>query len=405
MQQGRPLSERAFRRIVDNLSAQQLRELPQELLPESIPPDLLQSVSDRGKRAALEELIWDRTVDSVGRSVEAREALDSTVCRALERAESASDPGVVELEQAANSLLRRKRGTAFNEDWLEDPGAELKRARDLAEKLVHEAAGLAQAIAVLDRPFVGRDQFAERVSSARLKAKKVLSRIQASLGRFQMAEMELAHDDMKLRHWQCERNLSQLQDLDERIGIVREKLRRQEKFTARMFRPRTARHQREVLAERLHQLLRQRDELELPISEDELSHWLDVLTNANIMLSHGEWEAKAQRSRLLLYRLLNVFCLQQETAAQGLARNPFSGIDARVAIEYYLASEQFILSYFSKKRKDVTLWLAGAAENKLAALEDIRDAILADYRRTARTTKTTTAKAGGPTETESRQAG
>jgi len=384
MKQRQPFGESTFRRLVGKLTAEQIRGFPPELVPESIPMEILDTVEDPARRAALEELMWLRSAESVQRSTSARAELDSAVCNALERAEAARDPGTAELDRITRTLMGNWRAQAAENDWLDDRTQQLEQGRTLAAELVQEAAALAQAVDVLDRPFVGRERFAERVSNARLTAKQVLSRMQASLGRFQLLEMDIAHGDMKFRHWQCETNLARLRELDEQIRLVRDKLDRQNRLSARLLRPRVARRQREILAERLQTLTRQRDELEFPISENELLHWLDVLTDASLLVSEEQWQSKAHRTRLLLYRLLNVYCLQQETAAHGLARNPYSGINAREAIEYYLGSEQFMLRYFSRKRQDVTLWLAGAAEDKLAALERVRDAIMSDYRRTAR---------------------
>ena len=383
----RPLSASAFRRLVNNLTAERIRELPLSLVPESIDVELLDEVATPDQRAALEDLMWRRSEAAMERSSSARAELDKTVCDAIEACEAAVDPGTAELDRIASVLARNWRTLADANDWLDDSRQELERGRRLAKELMREAAKLTRSVDTIDRPFVGHERFAERVSAARLTGKQVLSRMQSSLGRFQLVEMDIAHGDMKFRHWQCETNLARLRELDEQIAVVRSKLERQSSLTSRVLRPRTARQQREILSQRLQKLNRRRDELELPISEEELLHWLDVLTDASLLVAEEEWRARAQNTRLLLYRLLNVYCLQQETAAHGLARNPFSGINAREAIEYYLSSEQFMLRYFSRKRHDVTLWLAAAADDKLKALDRVRDAILADYRRTARSEK------------------
>lgn len=380
----RPLSASAFRRLVNNLTADQIRALPPAALPASIDVELLDEVATPCRRAAVEDLMWQRSEAAVERSSSARAELDSAVCDAIEKAEAAFDPGAAELDRIAGMLATHWRTHVDADDWLDDTRQELERGRRLAAELVREAAALAKAVDVLDRPFVGREHFAERISAARLLGKQVLTRMQSSLGRFQLVEMDIAHGDMKFRHWQCETNLARLREIDEQIAVVRAKLDRQSRLTSRILRPRIARQQRETLSLRLQKLNRQRDELELPISERELLHWLDVLTDASLLVATEEWRSRAQHTRLLLYRLLNVYCLQQETAAHGLARNPFSGINAREAIEYYLGSEQFMLRYFSSKRQSATLWLAVAAEDKLDALDRVRDAILADYRRTAR---------------------
>lgn len=384
MIENRALSQTAFRRLVQNLSADQIRSLPRAVLPDPIPVEMVDEIGDPAKRGAVEALVWSRSASAVEDSRVSREALDSTVCDALDEAESCQSTGSDELDRLTDAIARNWRETSAGDDWLDDSHQNLERARLVAGDLAREAGAIARAIDVLERPFVGGDQFTGRVSAARLRAKRVLTRVQAALGRYHLMEMDIAHGDMKLRHWQCETNLARIRDLDEQIRVVRQKLDCQNGLTRRLLRPRIARRQRETLLARLKTLMDKRDALETPISEQELLHWLDVLTDASLLVSHEEWQAKAQRTRLLLYRLLNVYCLQQETSAQRVASNPLAQVNAREAIEFYLSSEQFMLRYFARKRQQVTLWLAGAARDKLETLDRVRDAILTDYRRTAR---------------------
>lgn len=384
MDQTKPLSASAFERLVQHLSAEQIRHFPRAMLPDPIPLEVLERVSDPARRDALETLAWHRSADSLAASQAARGTLDGSVCDALECAESNPAPGIGELERLTTILLQKWQGTDAPDDWLDGSQQKLEQARRLASTLTEEVGRLAQAVDVLDRPFVGDDALGQRISAARSQAKKRLTRMQSVLGRYYLLELDVAHGDMKDRHWQCETCFARLREFDQQIRTVQGKLERQNRFGARLLRPAMARRQRELLMERLQTLTQKRDSLETPISEDDLLHWLDVLTDASLLVAEEEWRNKAQRTRLLLYRLLNLYCLQQETSAQQVAGDPRSRVNAREAIDYYLSSERFILRYFSRKRQQVTLWLAGAARDKLGTLDRIRDAILSDYRRMVR---------------------
>lgn len=384
MRQSKPLSESAFQRLVNHLSVEQIRCFPRELLPDPIPLEVIEQLGDRDKREALEELAWSRSAETLSAARTARETLDRNVCDALERAEQCRAAGAEDLDRLVRELARSWRGAAGEGDWLDGSLQSLERVRRLAASMTDEVGTVSRAVDVLERSFVGREAFVERVSKARRHAKAVLERLQASLGGYHVLELDIAHGDMKIRHWQCETSLARQRELAEQIGIVREKLERQNRLSARILRPGVARRQRETLLGRLQTLTQRYDGVETPISEDELLHWLDVLTDASLVVAEGEWQSKAQRTRLLLYRLMNVYCLQQEAAAQQVASNPTIRINAREAIDYYLGSEEFMLRYFSRKRQSVTLWLAGAARDKLASLDRVRDAILSDYRRMAR---------------------
>ena len=47
-------------------------------------------------------------------------------------------------------------------------------------------------------------------------------------------------------------------------------------------------------------------------------------------------------------------------------------------------SEQFILNYFTKKKNTATAWLSGAAESKIAELDQLQKDILVELRRASK---------------------
>lgn len=380
----KPLSENAFRRLVRTLSAEELRRFPLERLPSAVPLDALDEAEDARKRAALDELAWTAGARDLHRRTDAASRLDPAVLQALEAAEHAGDQGVDELNRLTDELVRQRRATGVPGDGGGAPLQGLERARGLARELGRSVHGLNAALDVLERPFVGRDAFQDRVNEARTRAKDVLTAIESALGRYHVLEMELARGDMSAKRTQCEREAARVQELDEQIQAVRAKLDQHGRMSRRLLRPRVARREREHLLQRLQVLALRRDGCETYISEDDLLHWLDVVVNASLHVPPERWDENARHARLLLYRLMNVYCLQQEAAAQQVATSAFMRTDARGAIDFYLGSEQFILQYFSRKRQEVTQWVAGAAADRLGQLERIRDTILSEYRRQAR---------------------
>lgn len=381
MAAAKPLSENAFRRLVRTLSADELRQFPLDRLPPAVPLDAVNEADDPGKRAALDELAWTAGARDLRERTDAASRLEPDVLQALEAAETASDRGVDELNRLTDELVRQRHAAG---EGGEASLQGLERARGLAWELGRGVHRLNAALDVLDRPFVGRDAFQDRVSAARARAKDVLSGLESSLGRYHVLEMELARGDMSARRAQCELEAARIRELDEQIQAVRAKLDQHSRMSRRLLRPRVARREREYLLHRLQVLSRQRDGFESYISEDDLLHWLDVVVNASMHVPPERWDENARHARLLLYRLMNVYCLQQETAAQQVATSAFLRTDARGAIDFYLGSEQFILQYFSRKRQEVTQWVAGAAQDRLDQLDRIRDTILSEYRRQAR---------------------
>jgi len=379
----KPFSEEAFRRLVHQLSPEQLRRFPAERLPRSIPLEAYEECNDPQKRGILDEFAWSVAAREVEDGASADRALDPALRQALELAESTGTYGVEELNRLTDELARLH--PEQGESTLEsDSARKLERVRYLARQAAGTVAELNRGLATLDQPFAGEERFRERVSAARLRSKQLLSVLETALGRYELVEMDIAHGAMRLKQQQCEAEAHKIRQLDEQIRVVRDKLARQGRLGKRLLQPRIARQQREYLMQRLQSLIRQRDGGESFVGEQDLLRWLDVLVEASLYVPHDSWQRRAQRTRLLLFRLLNVYCLQQETAAQQLATNPMLRVNSRDAIGYYLKSEQFILEYFSRKRQEVTLWLAGAAREKLDSLDRVRDAILADYRRCSR---------------------
>ena len=59
--------------------------------------------------------------------------------------------------------------------------------------------------------------------------------------------------------------------------------------------------------------------------------------------------------------------------------------DPEKAIKFVLMSEQFILNYFTKKKNTATAWLSGAAESKIAELDQLQKDILTELRKASKT--------------------
>ena len=383
MNDGKRISETLFRRLITRLTAEQLSQLPVDSLPANVPLDAVDADLDPKKYEVLNQLAWAVGARDLERRCEASDRLAGPVRDALETAEAADARSVAELDRLTETVATAWRAGDFRGDVLSTPTQALERARVRAADLAREVGALHRALAVLDRPFAADGALLDRVSAARLHAKKVLRAKEAALGRQELLEVDIAQGDMRARQQQCDLELSRYRQLDEQIQTIEQKLRRPRRMLKRLISPRLARRQHEYLVERLDTLMRKRDSIESFVSEEDLMHWLDVLVNATLHVPREQWRQRAQRTRLLLYRLLNVYCLQQETAAHQVALRAVPGVNAKEAIGYYLQSEQFILTYFARKKQEVTLWLAGAADERLVQLTRVRDAILADYRRHA----------------------
>lgn len=374
-------SRKEFRDLIDQVSAQWLRGLSRERLPNSIPLNAVDPRVEPDKQAALNELAWAVSERDLAARCEAADKLPVPIREALETAEDGSTRDAQELKRRTERIEGAWSERDFRADGTSGLNEELTNARRKAKDVAEEVGQIHRALTMLERPSGADAGLQSRIDDARAHAQRVLRSLETVLGRFELLEIDMAQRDMSARREHCEAQLARRRELDEQIRAVEDKLREAPGLLRRLTSPRIVRMQRETLEQRLDHLVRQRDRFDALVAEDDLMHWLDILVDASLYVPEKHWHKRARRTRLQLFRLLNLYCLQQEEAAHEVAIGAVPGVNRREAIAYYLGSEQFILNYFSRKRKEVTAWLGGAADEKLARLEEVRAAILSDYRR------------------------
>lgn len=366
------LSENAFRRLVKNLSAEQLREFPPELLPESIPVNAIAEGDDPRKQDVLDELAWQRGASELRMGIEATELLGQEARTALEVAESASSHGVGWLKELVDTDDAPRGGAT-------------SAAEEAAQSLAELVGSLYRALSTLDETADLPEEFAQRIQRARRRTGEVLQAIEPALRRYYDVRIASAQEEMQVKKQQCQDEARHVREVDEQIQFLREELDSQAGMRQRLFQGKAAREQRAQLEAKLQELTERRDAAESFVSEDDLVRWLDILVDASLFMEAQAWRGRAQRARMLLFSLLNNYCLQQEAAARQVAATQRTKARAQSAANHFLASEEFVLRYFSRKRHSVTAWLSGAASDKLAQFDEIRDAIVTGYRRHART--------------------
>ena len=137
--------------------------------------------------------------------------------------------------------------------------------------------------------------------------------------------------------------------------------------------------------QRIYDLVNEIKASEVVIAENDLILWLDAIVEASLNEESKQRVINSLRqARISLYYLLNKFCAAQEASALQIAQNPFIQVDPEKAIKFVLMSEQFILNYFTKKKNTATAWLSGAAESKIAELDQLQKDILIELRRASK---------------------
>lgn len=169
------------------------------------------------------------------------------------------------------------------------------------------------------------------------------------------------------------------------LVLLREELEKTKRFWNRTVKRKATLEEEALVQNRIQELINDINQKETVISENDLILWLDTIADASLNERSQARATKSLRTaRISLYYLLNRFCKGQEVSAIQIAQNPFIQVAPEQEIRYMLMSEQFILDYFTKKKNDKTAWLSGAAENKIAELNNLQKEILAELKRATR---------------------
>ena len=369
-----------FRRMLQTMSPEKLRQLPPESLPDDIPLELIEEAPPE-LRELLEDLSfsvssrqlsdWDNDREQYGD--EAAAAIDYARQRRPQAAAEAFDEAVAGLA----SQWKQERGG----DNVQ-PEVFAKRLQRLGsvKELQDEAGRLGSALGTLDQAIAENGE-SDRVVEARHQLLQDFQRVEKSLSAYHSLSIDLIRREMRRKREEIEQHSFDDEELDKRLDVLHQRLQRSQSLLQRTLRPSVAKRERDRLQQRIKDLLKEREDREWVIDENDMTRWFDAVVDANLYLDEKRHAQPLRDARMQLFKLLNLFCQQQEDAAQQVARNPFLQLDPEQAIEFLLISERFIVGYFAQKRKDLTRWLGGAAEQKLRELDDVQADILSEYKR------------------------
>lgn len=380
MQSQPKISLPMFRRMLGRMTPQQLRNIPVESLPDEIPLDLIEEAPPE-LRSVLEELSFSLGSSHFGRWEEDRDNLGQEAASAIEYANQHRPQAAAEAFDDAVSRLngqwreQRSEGGAAPVDFV-------KRLRHLGSvrELQDEAGRLGRALSALDEAIAGKDEV-PRAVEARQALLKDFKRIEQSLASYHALSIDLVRLEMRRMREQIDAHAFEDKQLGERLDTLHKKLDKSQSLLRRSLRPALAKQERDRIQERIADLMKERQNREWVIDENDMTRWFDAVVDANLYLDERRHAQPLRDARMQLFKLLNLFCQQQEDSAKQVARNPFLQLDPQQAIEFLLISERFIVGYFAQKRKDLTRWLGGAAEQKLQELDAVQSGILSEYRK------------------------
>ncbi len=383
-----PLSLQQFIKLLQKLPPGRIAELPIERLPNNIPADISEKIP-MASRSAVDDLIMTANSFHLKRRMRDQESYGAKVVAALDKAKMAS--GSANLRVFKNKILllvemlqSAQRGTkkVGNDTFVKH----ITSINSLLIDVRSETISLLDNLNILQNTKPANDKDKERFAASLLSLKKETTSVGKILSEYYILRLKVLaraiHQKRKLIEIREETTQIKQQELDDLQADLKEA---QTLWNRTMKRKKTIDETKET-QQRIYDLVNEIKASEIVIAESDLILWLDAIVEASLNEHSKQRVTKSLRqARISLFYLLNKFCASQEASAIQIAKNPFIQVDPEKAIKFVLMSETFILNYFTKKKNTATAWLSGAAENKMAELDQLQKDILTELRRASKT--------------------
>ncbi len=372
-----------FTTMVRELSAAELAKLPLDILPETIPTQLIRN-APAPTRAVLEKMAFAASQAELRVAQRMDQQLGATVLQAMDKARGyEADIAISRLnhrmEDLKPTLDKWRNGKISHHSMAQS----MLTLRDEVRELQAERARQARAEVVLIQALGNPGAFADRLRKALDGVREVSNRVDRTLGDYLLLQLEVSSADMAEKRTQISESDKVRGALFEEIAELEKHVKNGGSFVSKLF-SFGSKKKEEFLRQQISDLYQRAMNEEWVMAESQLTRWLDVIVDASLYGNSDEGQNHLRSARLNLFFLLNAFCEQQEAAAKKIARNPFVQADPKQAIEYMLISERFILDYFAKKRAEVIEWLGNAADTRLKSLEGLESNLIVEMKRNLR---------------------
>ena len=382
-----PLTLQQFIGLIKKLSPAKIAQLPLDIIPTNIPADVAEQ-APAASRTAVEDLLM--TINSVHlkKRIADVENYGEEIVTAMDKAKTSCTSNTLRVFK--NKILTliellqvsKKEDKAIPEQNLV---SQLSSINNLLIDVRSESHSMSVTLDTLCAVNPNSEQDTARFNALIKRIKTAVTVTENTLGEYYILRLKLLSKIISEKKKDIEAHEKISGESKEELAILREELDKTKGLWNRTIKRKATLAEEEIVQTRIQELINEINQSEIVISENDLILWLDTIVDASLNQRSQARVAKSLRTaRISLYYLLNRFCKGQEESAIQIAQNPFIQVDPEQAIRYMLMSEQFILDYFTKKKNEKTAWLSGAAENKIAELDDLQKEILAELKRATR---------------------
>ncbi len=382
-----PLSLQQFLKLLQTLPPARISELPIEQLPNNIPADISEKIP-MASRSAVDDLIMAANSFHLKRRMRDQDTYGDQLVAALDKAKTTT--GSANLRVFKNKILllvdmlqSAQRGTrkVGNTTFVKHINAINNLLIDVRSETIH----LHESLANLENVKPINDDDTKRFKTSIGLLRKQTASIGKILSEYYILRLKVLARAIHQKRKLIETREETIQQKQQELDILRADLQEAQTLWKRTMKRKQTKDETKEVQQRIYDLVNEIKASEVVISENDLILWLDAIVEASLNEESKQRVINSLRhARISLYYLLNKFCAAQEASALQIAQNPFIQVDPEKAIKFVLMSEQFILNYFTKKKNTATAWLSGAAESKIAELDQLQKDILIELRRASK---------------------
>jgi hypothetical protein len=382
-----PLTLQQFIGLIKKLSPTKIAQLPLELIPANIPADVAEH-APASARAAVEDLLMTVNSAHLKKRIADVENYGEEIVSAMDKAKTSCTSNTLRVFKNKILTLIELLQASKKEDKVIPEQNLIGQVSSINNLLIDVRSECYSMVVTLDTLCAVKpnsEQDTKRFEALIRRVKTAVTVTENTLGEYYILRLKLLSKIISEKKKSIEAHEESSAEFKKELVILREELDKTKGFWNRTIKRKAVLAEEEIVQNRIQELINEINQKETVISENDLILWLDTIVDASLNERSQARVAKSLRTaRISLYYLLNRFCKGQEESAIQIAQNPFIQVDPEQAIRYMLMSEQFILDYFMKKKNEKTAWLSGAAENKIAELDNLQKEILAELKRATR---------------------
>ena len=379
-----------FRKLVITLSPTELAQLPVHKLPRNIPEEII-GAAPLDMQDLLRDLAVQMEIDQVGTHVEDLDRYGKTLANALQKAETARTleghhvlgKTIGELAtllhdwKSSDNLDSRTQTTSKFDTLIE----RFTSATDLAEDLRTELAEFNRAEYLICTEGRKAGIHRGRLTDAVAQIREKIQPAQEQMSQFNTLRLTLCQQEMNNLRLQVNVEQVNQDDLQAQIDALHKDLEKRQSIWGKALSKYRSTDDYTEIQQQITRLVAAKNANEIIVPEVALQRWLDSVVDVSLDLTSQQQCANLlPEVRANLFWLLQRYSHQQQSGARQIARNPFTQVNPKNAIEFMLLSERFIVEYFAHKQHDDPFWFGSSIHERREELEKLRSEILTELK-------------------------